>query len=101
MSFVYSFDWDSAKALANVTKHAVDFRQAATVFRDPLAATIFDEDHSRDEQRWVTIGKDEEGRYILVVHTFQEVEPNLASVRIISARRPTNAEIAQYEESYQ
>lgn len=51
-------------------------------FQRPLAATIFDGDHSGDEERWVTIGKDEEGRYILLVHTFQEVEPNRASVRI-------------------
>ncbi|HBY60541.1 MAG TPA: hypothetical protein DEH78_12020 [Solibacterales bacterium] len=101
MSFVYEFEWDRSKASANVTKHAVDFKLAATVFKDPLAATIFDGDHSGDEQRWVTIGKDEDGRYILVVHTFQEVEPNRASVRIISARRPTKPEIAQYEETYQ
>ena len=101
MSFVYEFEWDRSKASANLTKHAVDFKLAATVFKDPLAATIFDGDHSGDEQRWVTIGKDEEGRYILVVHTFQEVEPNRASVRIISARRPTKTEIAQYEETYQ
>jgi uncharacterized protein len=101
MSFVYEFEWDRSKALTNLTKHAVDFKLAATVFKDPLAATIFDDDHSGGEQRWVTIGKDEEGRYILVVHTFQETEPNQASVRIISARRPTKTEIAQYEETYQ
>ena len=92
MSLVYEFEWDRSKASANLTKHAVEFT---------LAATIFDGDHSGDEQRWVTIGKNEEGRYIVVVHTFQEVEPNRASVRIISARRPTNTEIAQYEETYQ
>lgn len=101
MSFVYEFEWDRPKASANLTKHAVDFKLAATVFKDPLAATILDGDHSDDEERWVTIGKDEEGRYILLVHTFQEVEPNRASVRIISARRPTKTEIAQYEETYQ
>ena len=48
----------------------------------------------------MTIGKDEEGRYILVVHTFQETEPNQAPVGILSARRPTETEIAQYEETY-
>ena len=37
----------------------------------------------------------------MVVHTFQEVEANRASVRIISARRPTKTEIAQFEETYQ
>ena len=46
MSFVYEFEWDRSKASANLTKHAVDFKLAATVFKDPLAATIFDGDHS-------------------------------------------------------
>jgi uncharacterized protein len=101
MSFFFEFEWDRSKASANLTKHAVDFKLAATVFKDPLAATIFDGDHSGEEQRWVTLGKDEEGRYILVVHTFQQVEPKRASVRIISALRPTKTEIAQYEETYQ
>lgn len=101
MPFVYEFEWDRAKASANLIKHAVDFKIAATVFKDPLAATIFDNDHSDDEQRWVTVGKDEEGRYILVIHAFQEIEPNRALIRIISARRPTKTEIAQYEETCQ
>lgn len=58
----------------------------------------------RSQRRRTALGddwKDEEGRYILVVHTFQETEPNQASVRIISARRPTKTEIAQYEQTYQ
>ena len=75
--------------------------ECGSVYGSNLAAAIFDGSHSGDEQRWVTIGKDEEGRYILLVHTFQEVEPNRASMRIISARRPTETEIAQYEGTYQ
>ena len=36
------FEWDVNKATANETKHNVSFAEAATVFRDPIAA-IFDE----------------------------------------------------------
>jgi hypothetical protein len=35
---------------------------AATVFQDRLAATIFDNDHSDDEERWVT----SEGRQLAI-----------------------------------
>jgi uncharacterized DUF497 family protein len=53
----------------------VDFERAAQVFRDPLALTIPDEEHSGNEARWITLGKDMAGRYVLVVHTFEELSP--------------------------
>jgi len=31
------FNWDSAKAASNASKHGVTFEEALTVFRDPLA----------------------------------------------------------------
>lgn len=36
------FTWDPAKAASNITKHAVSFPQAAAVFADALALTVFD-----------------------------------------------------------
>jgi uncharacterized DUF497 family protein len=44
--FLYEFDWDPVKAQINFGKHGVDFERAATVFLDPLAVTIPDEEHS-------------------------------------------------------
>ncbi len=55
-AFLYEFEWDPAKASANLNKHGLDFEQAATVFLDPLAATIPDEEHSEKEVRWITLG---------------------------------------------
>lgn len=43
-------------------------------------------------------GKDAGGRYVLVVHTFVHVNEELGRIRLISARRPTRAEIDSYEE---
>ena len=63
---VYDFDWYPAKAQSNLRKHGVSFRLATTVFRDPLAITLYDEDHSDDEDRWVTLGYAETG--ILIVY---------------------------------
>ncbi len=96
-AFVYQFEWDLAKAIANLARHAVAFPRATEVFRDPLSLTIRDDDHSEDERRWITLGKDAEGRYLIVVHTFDEQESGIARVRLISARRPTRREIQAYE----
>jgi uncharacterized DUF497 family protein len=58
-AFLYEFEWDPVKAQTNnFNKHGIDFERAATVFLDPLALTIADEDHSDTEARWITLGKD-------------------------------------------
>jgi uncharacterized DUF497 family protein len=49
--FLYEFQWHPAKAQANLSKHGLDFAYAATVFRDPLAVTIHDEQYSETEAR--------------------------------------------------
>ena len=61
------------------------------VFGDPLAVTIDDPDHSREERRFVTTGL-VGWRSIIVAHTERE-----GRVRIISAREVTSAERKQYE----
>ena len=98
MSALYEFDWDAAKAEANVRKHSVTFESAMTVFRDPLALTVYDEEHSEQEERWVTIGRAENGSTLLVVHTFTPTTPGNALIRIVSARAATNKVRLQYEE---
>lgn len=99
MNATYEFDWDAAKAEANARKHGVSFENAMTVFRDPLAVTVYDEEHSEQEERWVTVGRAENGSTVLVVHTFTPTTPSNALVRIISAREATNKERQQYEGS--
>jgi uncharacterized DUF497 family protein len=47
----FVFEWDPAKALSNNEKHGVSFDEAATVFRDAKALSIFDPDHSESEDR--------------------------------------------------
>ena len=51
-AFLYQFEWDPVKAQANIGKHGMDFGRAATVFLDPLAVTIPDDEHSGGEARW-------------------------------------------------
>jgi uncharacterized DUF497 family protein len=95
--FVYRFAWDPEKAAANRGKHGVTFEQAATVFRDPLALSLYDEEHSEIEERWLTLGEDENGALLVVSHTFEELSDDEALVRVISAREATTHERTQYE----
>ncbi|MBU1187746.1 MAG: BrnT family toxin [Gammaproteobacteria bacterium] len=95
--FHYHFEWDPAKAATNRRKHGVGFELAATVFRDSLALSRFNEDHSETEERWVTLGQADNGNLLVVVHTFQELNEHNAVVRIISARAATKHEQRDYE----
>jgi len=56
MAINYTFEWNVRKAHANRDKHDVAFDEAATVFRDSKALSIFDPDHSETEDRWITMG---------------------------------------------
>ena len=55
--------------------------------------------HNVDELRWITLGKDTRNQYVLVVHTYHQPSETRASVRIISARQPSQFEIHEYEDS--
>lgn len=92
------FDWDPAKAASNAVKHGVAFAEAMTLFRDPLARSLFDNDHSAGEERWITLGLASTGNLLVVVHTWADIDADHAAVRIISARRPTRKEVRQYRE---
>jgi uncharacterized DUF497 family protein len=94
----YIFSWDPRKAKANLHDHRISFEHAATIFRDPQALSIFDDAHSDEEDRWITIGFDQNGRLLVVVHTFHQIDTALCRIRLISARRATTNEIRQYQE---
>lgn len=91
------FEWDTKKAASNLRKHKVIFAEAVEVFRDPLALTIFDDDHSEGEDRWVTLGQIRDRRLVVVINTWHEENSNYIRVRIISARLATVHELKQYE----
>lgn len=94
----YEFEWDDAKAAGNLQKHGVDFMEAMGVFADPMSMTRYDDEHSEDEDRWVTLGHSASSQLIVVVHTFMETGPNSALLRLISARLATRREREQYEQ---
>ncbi|MFH1008642.1 MAG: BrnT family toxin [Candidatus Latescibacterota bacterium] len=87
------FKWDEHKAASNFTKHRVGFSEAGTVFGDSFFITFFDEDHSIDEDRYITIGLSSRNRLLLIAHTDRD-----GQIRIISARKATSNERKFYEE---
>ena len=97
--FVYAFEWDPAKAAENLAKHGIAFELAASVFRDPLALTVYDTEHSEAEERWASVGRAEDGKLLVVIHSFEETSATSASVRIISAREATKRERENYQEA--
>ncbi|AFL90254.1 hypothetical protein Terro_4046 [Terriglobus roseus DSM 18391] len=89
-----TFDYDPRKATTNLTKHGVSFEEAVTVFGDPLRSAVPDDQHSLDEERFLTVGRSTRGRILFVVYTETD-----STVRLIGARVATATEREQYEES--
>jgi len=94
--FQYQFEWDSSKARQNSKKHGITFERAATVFLDSDALSIYDEEHSREEDRWITLGLDRTGTLLVVCHTYREETETSSSIRVISARKANGNETNQY-----
>ncbi len=86
------FEWNPAKARANLKKHGVSFEEAQSVFYDEHAIQFFDPDSSSEEDRFLMLGLSDRARVLLVCHCEREGEV----IRIISARKAQRSERAHY-----
>lgn len=86
-----SIEWDPKKAVKNLAKHGVRFADGVVALEDPLAVTIPDPRFD-EEDRFVTIGMDEQGRVLVVAYVWRR-----DSVRVISVRPATRSERREYE----
>jgi len=91
---VLRFEWDPAKAAANLRKHGVSFEDAQTAFSDEHARLVNDPDHSAEEERFVLLGLSSSLRLLVVAHCYRSAD---SVIRIISARRATKAEERSYQ----
>jgi uncharacterized DUF497 family protein len=85
------FEWDDAKAEANLRKHKISFRAATRVFDDVLVLIEQDVSEDYDENRYLATGL-VEGLLITVAHTERDDR-----IRIISARKANNNEQRAYD----
>lgn len=86
------FEWDDEKNKINIKKHKLNFSVAKFVFNDENRIEIFDDIHSDNEDRYITIGAiDQVPIVVTVVYTERG-----QSIRIISARKATAEERRMY-----
>lgn len=87
-----TFEWDAAKADANLVQHGVPFELACEVFFDPLARVM--DATEPNEARDAAIGSTESQALLFVVHVIRHEE----IIRIISARYATPKERRTFEQ---
>jgi uncharacterized DUF497 family protein len=90
------FEWDGAKARANIVKHSVSFTLAVEVWDDPLHVIVPD-GVVEGEERWQAIGAVGGLKLLVVVHTYRD-RAGEEIIRVIGARRATSHERRSYEE---
>ena len=60
--------------------------------------TVADVEHSETEERWFSVGIARNGAVLAVIYLWSEADPAVIKIRLISARKATQAERRQYEE---
>ena len=91
----YVFDWDPAKAEANLRKHGISFVAATKAFDDPWHQSEMDRIEG-GEYRWKTIGQINGTVFLLVAHTYRDHDQGIV-VRIISAGKANREERKRYD----
>ncbi|HRO60059.1 MAG TPA: BrnT family toxin [Burkholderiaceae bacterium] len=87
-----AIEFDPKKDAANRRKHGISLSEGDGVTDDPFVLTLEDES-SREEQRFIALGRNIFGQLRLVVYTYRgEV------VRLISVRRPDAKQAKAYEQ---
>jgi hypothetical protein len=89
------FEWDDAKAEANLRKHKVRFEHAAEACEDPYALIELDDSDDYGEERYILIGKATDG-LLTVIYTERNDR-----IRIISAREANDYERRNYRRAAQ
>ena len=87
------FEWDEEKNELNKKKHGIRFELALRVFYDENRLEEYDEIHSEDEDRYLSIGY--VNGVLVVVHTDRD-----EAIRIISARPADKKERVKYYEQF-
>ena len=92
------FEWDPAKAEANLRKHRVSFDYAIRVFADPdrLLDAVADEDYGED--RWAVLGRPDPSKTDVYLVIYTDRHPDIR--RIISARKVRFEDAADYHSRF-
>lgn len=75
------YEWNPAKAQANLRKHGISFPYATRVFLDPHRQEMLDTREEYGGDRWIVLGRVDEWT-LVVVYTLRG-----SNLRLISARK--------------
>ena len=92
---VVAFEWDSGNIDKNV-KHKVEDKESEEPFFDKKRIMLEDTKHSRQEKRYLLLGKTKKGRKLSLIYTLRK-----SKIRVISARDMNKKERRLYEEQSQ
>ncbi len=88
------FEWDPEKGKTNKQKHGISFEEAQSVFYDENGRYMADPD-DEGEERFILLGLNSMANTLVVCHCYRQAGE---VIRIISARKATKNEEAQYWE---
>ena len=91
MGEVNGFEWDNAN-IEHIAKHDVSPEEAEDVFFDTDFVLDEDIEHSEVEERFIIIGKTEDGRLLYQIFTKRGKK-----IRVISSRDINKKEVQLYE----
>ena len=86
------FQWDRGNNLKNWLKHGLTQGEAEQAFLNEPLLLLEDKEHSEYEDRFLALGRTDEGRRIFISFTISEKR-----IRIISARSMNKKERDEYE----
>ena len=98
MMKIDGFDWDSGNLMKNESKHGLTHAMIEAFFRRTFQVAP-DPKHSSKEDRFLAIGRDPDGRPMIVAFTFRTREGRVL-IRPISARYMHDKEASKYEEAF-
>ncbi len=91
------FDWDQWNQ-AKCQAHGVTIDEIERALASNALLILPDAKHSRDEDRHIAVGRNDDGRHLLVVFTLRTVDGRRA-LRPISARYMHQKEAKRYEQA--
>ncbi len=89
---ILKFEWDKGNLAKSYAGHGITPREAEEIFVDEELYVLPDIKHSGSEERYIGLGRTQEGRKLFVVFTLRK-----ENIRIISVRRMHKKEVSKYE----
>jgi hypothetical protein len=86
------FEWDRGNFDKNKTKHGIQNQEVEEVFFNIPLLLIDDESHSKNEGRYLVLGKTDSNKKLSIIFTIRKNR-----VRVISARPMSKKERQLYE----